>query len=250
MLNKDIILFYNGGSGGFLMLHCLLLTQHFYNPFLMPLYKIIQKQWNISSNLALWKKTEVWPDNNNTLLAKTDKLKVYFECGKSADYIKNKYKDCYKIVIYADDFLLYKLTELKKCNVFYNNQHSTKSICDKQWQTFYLDVKDKTWPDCNTFNEFYSLPVHIKDELILVYNVLKQFQNIDVCAMKNLSNVFDITKEYVRIADYAFNLKDVVKSEFRNVTTAFDLIYNKQHKELVNHWLNLHPQHIKNLILE
>jgi organic radical activating enzyme len=37
------------------------------------------------------------------------------------------------------------------------------------WQEFYSEIRDPSWPDCNTESQFESLPEHIKDECTDVF---------------------------------------------------------------------------------
>lgn len=41
-----------------------------------------------------------------------------------------------------------------------------RSMLDKEWQRFYNIVKDSSWPDCITFNDFHLLPTSIQKELV------------------------------------------------------------------------------------
>lgn len=38
------------------------------------------------------------------------------------------------------------------------------------WQNFYSDIKDETWPECETFEKINSLPIHIVCEIKQLYH--------------------------------------------------------------------------------
>lgn len=48
------------------------------------------------------------------------------------------------------------------------NTHSYNSP-DTPWLTFYSQIKDSTWPDCDREEDFYKLPKHVQDECIDVF---------------------------------------------------------------------------------
>jgi len=65
-----------------------------------------------------------------------------------------------------------KLIDLKKDNSFLSiipsiNSHSGGS--QTKWITFYEQIRDVSWPDCNCEEEFYKLPKHVQDECINVF---------------------------------------------------------------------------------
>ena len=70
---------YCGGSGGFIFLHFLLLSEQYYCSFgnnQISLDEIIKNQWNIKNNFT-WKKTEVWPSNVDTINSDKQLCKIY-----------------------------------------------------------------------------------------------------------------------------------------------------------------------------
>ena len=40
-----------------------------------------------------------------------------------------------------------------------------QTLLDRRWREFYRDIRDRSWPDCETFNDFESLPDHIQQEI-------------------------------------------------------------------------------------
>ena len=38
------------------------------------------------------------------------------------------------------------------------------------WQNFYQEIKDPSWPDCDSEDEFWNLPKHIQEEIQQVFN--------------------------------------------------------------------------------
>jgi hypothetical protein len=129
---------YRGGSGGFIFLHFLLLSDKYRTCFNgnYNFKDIVKKQWNIS-NLSNWKSTEVWPDNNSTILDDNHKDKLLYFCNPSKDEFFN--------------FGPFTNFNFKKC---------------------YYDVKDPSWPDIDSFDDFLKLPKQIQDEVINIHKVI------------------------------------------------------------------------------
>lgn len=48
--------------------------------------------------------------------------------------------------------------------------YSGKQLFQNIWYTFYNNIKDPTWPDCNTEKQFYNLPEHIQKEILFQHN--------------------------------------------------------------------------------
>jgi methylase of polypeptide subunit release factors len=44
--------------------------------------------------------------------------------------------------------------------------YSGKQLFQNIWYTFYNNIRDASWPDCNTEKQFYSLPDHIQQEIL------------------------------------------------------------------------------------
>jgi hypothetical protein len=132
MLEKTVYhLGYRGGSGGFLLLHLLLLSDNFFCSFSeqKQFDQILKDQWNITDH-KLWKQHEHWPDNFITANSNSSLNKILFECNPS-----------------VDDFFRY----------------------NKLFQRFnqaYLDVKEPSWPNITSFVDFDQLPQRIKSEVI------------------------------------------------------------------------------------
>ena len=78
---KELTIQYAGGSGGFLLLHLVLLSGKYQCKFRSDQVfdKFFKDQWNITDH-ARWKMGEVWPDNRATLESSIDN-KVYLICN-------------------------------------------------------------------------------------------------------------------------------------------------------------------------
>jgi hypothetical protein len=125
---------YRGGSGGFIFLHFLLLSDKYQTCFNnnYDFKNILETQWNIS-NLSNWKDSEVWPDNYSTVLEKNDKDKLLYFCNPD-----------------KNDFFDFFFINFKKN---------------------YSNVKDPSWPDLDSFDDFFKLPKKIQDEVTHTHKV-------------------------------------------------------------------------------
>jgi hypothetical protein len=72
---------YFGGSGGFLALHLLLLSNRYVNELSGRMDSVIPTQWRIPDH-SKWKEHEIWPDNNTTL-SMAGSPKLFFYCNQS-----------------------------------------------------------------------------------------------------------------------------------------------------------------------
>lgn len=57
-------------------------------------------------------------------------------------------------------------------DVFYTTAHA-----DEKFKIFYNNVKDKNWPDCRTFADFYNLPEHIQTECVTLHDFFDYVNN-------------------------------------------------------------------------
>lgn len=121
---------YRGGSGGFLFLHFLLLSeQHYSNIFdNITFNDVVSQQWNISEH-NLWKTTEFWPNNFKSINDDSALNKIVYFCNPT-----------------AEDFFQKKQL-LDNVVINYNN------------------VKDSAWPLIQSLDDFVNLPTWIHDEL-------------------------------------------------------------------------------------
>jgi hypothetical protein len=111
--NTDIIISYSGGSGGFLLLHFLLLTGQYHCSF--DEENDFISQWKISDP-SEWKTNEIWPNNDKTVASATTKSKIYFICNPTDEIIK-KYTGK-KIVVYTSLVNQINLAKYKRANWF------------------------------------------------------------------------------------------------------------------------------------
>ncbi len=78
---KELTIQYGGGSGGFLLLHMILLAGTYKCKFRndRDFDRFLQEHWDIKDH-SRWKVTEVWPDNQATINSDYTN-KVYFSCN-------------------------------------------------------------------------------------------------------------------------------------------------------------------------
>lgn len=125
---------YRGGSGGFLFLHFLLLSDQCYNDIFdnIDFPDVIAQQWNISDHQR-WKASEYWPNNFKSINNDSSLTKISYFCNPTVEEFFQK-KQLLDTVI-----------------IGYNN------------------VKDPDWPAVESLKDFVNLPNWIYDE---IYNTL------------------------------------------------------------------------------
>lgn len=126
-MQQDLLIGYRGASGGFLLLHLLLLSQQYHVsfPHNETVQDVVEHQWNIS-NPAQWKNHEIWPSNLDTANYKTFKPKIFFLCGPT-----------------VEEYSQGQAHNVLHC---YNN------------------IKDPAWPEINSLEQYHGLPDYIRQE--------------------------------------------------------------------------------------
>lgn len=247
---------YSGGSGGFLLLHLLLLSDKFYASFDRDLSidQIIQEHWDIKSP-GRWKSTEIWPNNKITLDSQINVDKIYFQCNP---YIKNS-KDILralpsykKIVIYTDHHSQDLLAYYKKANWYYDfskTKYNKLKTFLKKWQQHYSNVKDPSWPKCLSVRHINRLPENIQREILadphIDYFLNFGYQNKPSGAYFNNTPVSSFIVPYLESADVVVKLQDLVNSDAKILETLVDIpTINSKQLALLQHWKQLHTKEL------
>jgi len=245
-MNNDLLLYYSGGSGGFLALHTILLSGVYYSYPYDDYVSMVNKQWNtIPDDKSLWKNTEIWP--NNEITAKSNRSKLFFMCNPSKDDI-NKYHAIKKILLYTTIDIQYELMNFKRANYFY--EYPACERHNKIWCNYYNGVKDINWPSCDTPFDFKSLPTEIQNEMIEYFDAEYYISNDvvnDEIAKEKKQLEYRINA-YMIVSDYMVSLTDLIKSKGNILTELLNIPYNKYHDKLFKKWMSLHPQNIQQLL--
>lgn len=240
---------YRGGSGGFLFLHFLLLSEHYYTDMFdeVNFSHVLQQQWNIANHRE-WKNTEFWPNNHAVIEAKTDLNKLLYFCNPTAED-------------------------------FFQKKHTVNIVA-----SWYQDIKDPAWPIIASVDDFVNLPQWIINEM---YNTLECKNTLLYLASKGYSKSvwlytdFDSQNElayykkahfynaqpdkekiqkscerteswqnlevdknavyFLNHSDIQIKLQDLVNSPDSLIDHGLiDRVSQKQH-DLLKHWKSLHP---------
>jgi len=240
---------YRGGSGGFLFLHFLLLSEQYYADIFnnIDFSDVVTQQWNITNHCE-WKNTEFWPNNCKSINDSSNLNKVVYFCNPS-----------------TDEFF-------KKKQLF---DHIVSS---------YNDIKDTAWPVITSAADFFMLPNWIYQEVcntLNCTNLLKHFagqlntksvwvytdfdsQNElayykkayfyskqplkekiqDLPKFTEIWNEISVDKKavyFLNHSDIQIKLQDLVNSPDSLIDQGLiDYVSQKQHN-LLTHWKSLHP---------
>lgn len=248
---KDLNLLYSGGSGGFILLHFLLLSDQFDVVFKnnKSCQDAVKWQWQIS-NPDKWKSNEYWPDNNATSKIVTDKRKIYFYCHPQQHPDLGSYCQ-YNAALYVDYASQLKLAYFKKAWI-YEKQHkcaqNPKFTELRQllhsWKIHYNNIRDESWPKYVGIKNINSLTEHIKNELLEDPHTQKflDYRHYEPTALFNGVKVFDQHVPYLQTADVVINLQEFINSRGQNVVDLLKLPpVSPQQIELIEHWCSLHP---------
>lgn len=247
---------YSGGSGGFLLLHLLLLSDKFYAAFDRDLLldQLIQEHWDIPSP-DQWKSTEIWPDNQLTLDSQVHVDKIYFQCNPYGNDRKSILEEIphKKIVIYTDYHSQDLLAYYKKAYWYtgrtaWNIKYIEFRKFLKTWQTHYNNVKDPSWPKCPSIRHIGRLPDHIQKE-ILSNPQIEYFLNFTYRdpsrALFNNDLVHEPMIPYLESADVVVKLQDLVNSDAKILETLVNIPkINSKQLALLQQWKQLHTDEI------
>lgn len=243
---NDLNIIYSGGSGGFLLLHFLLLSDQYYCNFNQD--NDLISQWNII-NPSKWKSTEIWPDNLATLNSPTNKSKIYF-FFEPVDKITNKYGGK-NLVIYTSFINQITLASYKRANWFcLKGEFGHNRDLINVWRQHYNNIKDPSWPACPNLKHFERLPKYIQQEILNNPYTKTCYPRMSIKSqlLANNSKTVNNTIVYNKIApsiadaDIAIKLEDFVNDHGNLLLTQLNLPpINILQQELINKWKNLHP---------
>ena len=246
---SDLCLNYFGGSGGFLALHLLLLSNQYVNDLTDQLHIVVHDQWEIP-NHDKWKDHEIWPDNSKTA-ALTESPKLFFYCNLQAeDWCRLPGT---KLLVYTNLEYQLALSNYKKCWVYEQSAHPNTRDVDFHFELFYNNVKDANWPECTSINHSKNLPEHIQKEL-LNHNDYLDFLNATSWSqwfiVKNQTNTINNDIVYSEVAavakhsDIVVKLQDIVNTNGAALLTPLGLAVTDRHIELIQRWKSLHSDEI------
>ena len=243
---KNLHLGYVGGSGGFLALHLLLLTQFYVNNLTDDLPAILQRQWNITDHNK-WKDNEVWPDNAITNLMSADQ-KLFFYLNPSIELWQSITEP--KLLVYTDLRSQLILSKYKNAWMYHKitSSDAVRNI-DYYFRNFYQNIKDPSWPECDTIEQSKTLPQHIQNEMLTIndyQNFVKANDWDDWVVLVNqhckLGNniVESSVPELAKNSNYAIKLQDIVNTDAHALLDPLNLKVLDCHIDLLNKWKSLH----------
>jgi hypothetical protein len=258
---QDIKIAYSGGSGGFLLLHLLLLSGEFYSAFDThdSLTDVINRQWGVTNHRD-WKKSEVWPNNRMTLSSDTQRRRLYFFCNPyispvdQANFLKYSAKS---FVLYTDIYSQCQLAFYKKANWFFDtNSDCLKTTVYKdlvrRWNQHYNKIKDPTWPSHVSPRRIDQLPMPISQEILESPFTNQHLSRLSDFLLQKIlpfpSGIYNknpVVQEllpYLHGADLVINLQDLINSNGSALTDILDIPpINQQQLNLIDQWKKLHP---------
>ena len=242
---SDINLGYLGGSGGFLALHLLLLSQEYTCYFDRPTAEVIQSQWQVSEP-GLWKTFETWPDNIKTADLPAGN-RIFFACNPPVPAWEKM--SHVKALIYTDLASQMTLCKYKNANMYHASNPAFRRTLDFEFAKLYRNIKQPAWPDCVSLEHAQQLPSDVVSQLL----ENTAFQKLIKCSdweewffehyAQPLGNYL-VHSECVRLAKHSkhvIRLQDIVNTNGQALLDPFGLTANQSQWNLVNTWRQLHP---------
>lgn len=244
--HSNINLLYSGGSGGYLLLHLLLLSRKYIAAFNENnnIDDIIKSQWQIPI-LHEWKTKETVPNNHLTHSMCTDLKKVYFFCNPE-EGVEDRWigdSNSINVCIYTDYQSQEKLAYYKKAK-WYNpdmgSQFAQYAQLLREWRQHYTNIKARTWPKCTSFRHINQLPLPIQSEILanpyttkfVEYTKLKEFNNC---------TVYGPIFRFLENAEVTIKLQDLINSNGEELLKIGLTSVTPPQLELISTWKKLHP---------
>lgn len=247
----NINLLYSGGSGGFVLLHFLLLSDQYDVVFKGNInqQKVLKAQWQIS-NPGQWKSNEFWPDNSATSDLITNKSKIYFYCNPHQHSDLGKYCRL-NLALYIDYASQLKLAYYKKAWIYEkqykcarNPKFTELRRLVKNWKESYTNIRDASWPEYVTIKNVSKLSKRIRRELFSspYTRAFVHYRYCEPTALYNGQKIFNKFEPYLKSATVTTSLQDFINSRGQNLVKLLNLPpVNKAQKRLISHWCSLHP---------
>lgn len=231
--------------------------------FYHQMQNVIEQQWHITDP-NLWKTKEHWPDNDST---RTHEIAGHNAIYLSCTSIWQNDDQAHRLLVYTDIDLQLKLCRYKRANVFFHDLSiENRKIIELEWGKIYSSVKDTAWPNVGV-SEIGTLPAAIIHELTdshdieiqeimdCYYNNKRYISKQEIARQRSKFSYLDNTQVRPNVKALAAEchqhilLQDIVRTKGRILTDTLELPYYESHRELVSHWLSLHPQDIQQQIL-
>jgi hypothetical protein len=240
---------YRGASGGFLLLHFLLLSDQYYTDIFYntDFSNVVAQQWNISDH-KLWKTTEFWPDNFKSINDDSAFRKTAYFCNPT-----------------VEDFF------------------QKKQLVDNV-ANWYSNIRNPDWPIVTSVEDFVNLPNWIYDEVCnhlnckntltylraqanvtsvwlytdfdsqnelayykKAYFYLKQSSKEKIQDSTNLTEIWNgisVDKNalyFLNNSDIQIKLQDLVNTPDSLIDCGLIDHVNQKQSDLLKHWKSLHP---------
>ena len=258
---KDISIYYSGGSGGFIALHTVLLTDQYFcsfqginfltdSNFSINFDVIKNKQWSVNLNTSpdlKWKSSEIWPDNDKTLTAPSDRAKVYFYCSRFQELVKGQ-----SVLIYTDIESQIKLCKLKKSSWYNYTDYPLPTF----WQSSYYSITADFWSNSVTLaTDLSEIPEYQQSEVLALISNINEVAKPNnqkivttgeiLAKSKTLSSGLVVegkVADFYDVADHRILLQDLVNTDGKILLDAIGVRHTDNHKMLFNKWRSLHSR--------
>jgi hypothetical protein len=242
---------YSGGSGGFLLLHLLLLSDQYHVEFQQnkSFAEAFEQQWKITKPTE-WKLSETWPDNSQTYASQTALHKIYFYCNPYDQPGWAQYPGS-TVILYTDYHSQTLLAHYKRAHWYYKRTRPSVDMkfltyreLLKNWRNHYNQIKDPSWPKCVSMRDIDNLPEHIQKEVLAnpyTCNFLNYQYHTPVEKYHD-QMVFDKIVPLLKSADYAIRLQDLVNSNGAILAERLKISHlNDKQLHFLQQWKKMHP---------
>lgn len=249
---KDLNLFYSGGSGGFLLLHLLLLSGQYHvvfgNRVEIDPELAIDQQWQVF-DANRWKTREVWPNNEKTFRSDSKLTKIYYYCNPWEKPQEIKDYSSYNVGLYTDFYSQFKMACFKKANWFSILGSKLYGVRSRLpvWIEYYSKIKGPDWPDCPDITQINFLPGEIQNEIFnnpLTQSILKVVLSAETGIYQN-QQVSSEVLPFLATANTVVKLQDLTNHPAATLKQVFDIDnMNRRQIDLLERWKKLHPPHL------
>lgn len=240
---------YRGASGGFLLLHFLLLSEQYYTDIFdnITFSDVIAQQWNMSDHND-WKTTEFWPSNFKSINGASVQDKVTFSCNPTVEEFFQKKELIGNIAEWYSNIkdsqwpAVTSASDLNNLPEYIYDEVSTTLDCKNTLQYLKDHVDTKCVWLYTDFDSQNELAYYKKAYFYCADPTREKIQHFEhFTATWNGINVDKNAVYFLNHSNIQIKLQDLVNSPDRLIDHGLiDQVNQNQHK-LLTHWKSLHP---------
>lgn len=205
-MDRDVTIFYLGGSGGFCLFYYLLLSGKYQTGFDHTDYGSMayaQFPDSLIEGPSIWKSKELWPDNLMSKQSRSTKPKLYLVCNPDSTEGLDQYiHDTHHILLYTDMKLQMRMSYEKKAFWFWIPKEDRETFfarpdlilqSDYAFGKFlYTIMPDEFSPELDSIRTNYDIDQEVRLEDFVNTKTISNFDPPNEQQLNFLKHWYDI----------------------------------------------------------